>query len=510
VPSLNTTVKHTRQKNELVFREDAMRHTRRILIVAILSVLLTSLPASTFAQAQPGGSPLVLLIDGDLWTLPPSGGELTALTHMGHVSSAHMSPDGTRVAYLVSSPVTVDAIQRVGGIGGGPLPVDIWYTDINTDADIPVASQPPTASFFVENVPDDVWLRSEPTWSPDGTRIAWAEVHYPSFAPETNRLVIYDVATRATQILLTDLPPASYIPGPQSVMWGAGGLALIAHTYHRVDGSTITNYITVMVYDLDGTLRAETRFYESELAHERAIDYYWMNQLGRDYIAVRFADGHWTLFDPAMGMSPPVAVVGYPELYSPLAPAGSLALVMSFDPTVERASQNRIWSAYVTDRQFIGELDYHREGLAIAPDGMAVAFKQDDQIIIWEGGAQQSAISLPDNYVGAVLWGPTAWRITPALSVECAGTLPSRLVAGGQARVIPNTSANNLREQPTIASSTVAQLPPGEPFAVVSGPECADGMAWWQVKYADTLGWTAEGDSNGYWLEPIDYATLEL
>jgi hypothetical protein len=29
-----------------------------------------------------------------------------------------------------------------------------------------------------------------------------------------------------------------------------------------------------------------------------------------------------------------------------------------------------------------------------------------------------------------------------------------------------------------------------------------NGLTWWQVDYNDTVGWTAEGQGNTYWLEP--------
>jgi hypothetical protein len=38
---------------------------------------------------------------------------------------------------------------------------------------------------------------------------------------------------------------------------------------------------------------------------------------------------------------------------------------------------------------------------------------------------------------------------------------------------------------------------------IVDGPECADGILWWQVKGVDRAfeGWTGEGDTD-YWLTP--------
>ncbi|MBZ0286116.1 MAG: hypothetical protein K8I30_00775, partial [Anaerolineae bacterium] len=51
-------------------------------------------------------------------------------------------------------------------------------------------------------------------------------------------------------------------------------------------------------------------------------------------------------------------------------------------------------------------------------------------------------------------------------------------------------------------AAIVAQVPDGDIFRVVDGPRCADSYVWWQVDYAGTQGWMAEGDatSGDYWL----------
>ena len=64
-----------------------------------------------------------------------------------------------------------------------------------------------------------------------------------------------------------------------------------------------------------------------------------------------------------------------------------------------------------------------------------------------------------------------------------------------------DTTPNNLRSQPA-TGDVIGRIQPGEDFQVVAGPECVDGMYWWQVDYHGTVGWTAEGDGRVYWLEP--------
>jgi hypothetical protein len=99
-----------------------------------------------------------------------------------------------------------------------------------------------------------------------------------------------------------------------------------------------------------------------------------------------------------------------------------------------------------------------------------------------------AGVSAPDS-------GPTA---------RCPNFLPSRLVVGGQARVTPGAS-NRMREFPTLDSAIVGQIPAGSQFSVLEGPICDElnQIAWWRVNFNGTQGWTAEGQGNTYWTEPI-------
>jgi hypothetical protein len=43
----------------------------------------------------------------------------------------------------------------------------------------------------------------------------------------------------------------------------------------------------------------------------------------------------------------------------------------------------------------------------------------------------------------------------------------------------------------------------GVEFNIVGGPACADGYTWWEVQTDDGIrGWSAEGDADGYFMEP--------
>ncbi len=109
------------------------------------------------------------------------------------------------------------------------------------------------------------------------------------------------------------------------------------------------------------------------------------------------------------------------------------------------------------------------------------------------------------NYNGLTGWtgegeGLNYW-VEPFV---CTNSGPARLVPGGVGRVLPGLP-NALRSAPgTVSGSVIGEIPGGATFTVVGGPQCGnDNRIWWQVNYAGTVGWTAEGERGAYWVEPV-------
>ncbi len=98
--------------------------------------------------------------------------------------------------------------------------------------------------------------------------------------------------------------------------------------------------------------------------------------------------------------------------------------------------------------------------------------------------------------------------LVPAANAQqfgCYAGLPPRLQIGGQGQVTPGLP-NTLRSQPYVGYDSVilGQVPAGGVFTVLGGPNCYNGMNWWQVNYNGQIGWTPEGSNYGiYWLQPV-------
>lgn len=105
--------------------------------------------------------------------------------------------------------------------------------------------------------------------------------------------------------------------------------------------------------------------------------------------------------------------------------------------------------------------------------------------------------------------GPTMTASATSTPSGC-GTLPSRLTIGKIAAVMPGLP-NNLRDTPGTSGTYVGELPAGATFMVLDGPRCANSLAWWQVEYNGTVGWTIEYlDPYSYALAPLDLLPSEV
>jgi DNA-binding beta-propeller fold protein YncE len=98
---------------------------------------------------------------------------------------------------------------------------------------------------------------------------------------------------------------------------------------------------------------------------------------------------------------------------------------------------------------------------------------------------------------------------TQTLSVyeACSGAPATRLHIGDRARVAMYPYENQrIRQEPSSGSAILTLFRPGTLMKILEGPVCANGWVWWKVQSytSGDIGWTAEGDSDSYWLEPVE------
>lgn len=90
--------------------------------------------------------------------------------------------------------------------------------------------------------------------------------------------------------------------------------------------------------------------------------------------------------------------------------------------------------------------------------------------------------------------------------VFCEGTLPSILSIGSTAQV-SNTDGIPLRMREVPGGAVVTEITEGTAFTVLDGPQCFNGFTWWQIQIeSGDAGWSAEGDSEDYWVSVLQPA----
>ena len=145
--------------------------------------------------------------------------------------------------------------------------------------------------------------------------------------------------------------------------------------------------------------------------------------------------------------------------------------------------------------------------------GLGTVFFYDANLVndaLWTAPPQQSVIELvwvQSPFVFQSLFSISAMEGTTAQPgvQNCPNTLPSQVDVGDLARVTFTTGVPlRLRANPGLSAQFLQDLAEGTSFEVIGGPQCVDGFTWWNVQLPDgTQGWSAEGDDDTYFMEPL-------
>lgn len=91
--------------------------------------------------------------------------------------------------------------------------------------------------------------------------------------------------------------------------------------------------------------------------------------------------------------------------------------------------------------------------------------------------------------------------------VECRGAMPSRTQVGDRAQVITDPDPTRARSAP-VNGDIVELMYRGYAFTITGGPDCRDGIVWWEIQLRDgTPAWVAEGVNGEYFFEITQSAT---
>lgn len=134
--------------------------------------------------------------------------------------------------------------------------------------------------------------------------------------------------------------------------------------------------------------------------------------------------------------------------------------------------------------------------------------------VIGQANATVYRIDTAQNrVVGEAVTGSNMPTLTlpPTLTLSvyeaCSGAPATRLHVGDRARVAMYPYENQrIRKEPNSGSTILTLFSPGTLMKILEGPVCSNGWVWWKVQSytSGDIGWTAEGDSASYWLEPVE------
>lgn len=68
--------------------------------------------------------------------------------------------------------------------------------------------------------------------------------------------------------------------------------------------------------------------------------------------------------------------------------------------------------------------------------------------------------------------------------------------------VVNTTTQVPLRENPVSDAPIIVDMPPGTALSILAGPQCSNGLIWWQADLDGTPGWFSEVEAGDYTVQP--------
>lgn len=353
---------------------DFIRCTRHWLLLMALVLLSFAAPIS----AQNDAPPIVAFIDGDIWTYSPPTDTWKQLTDFGHFYPPVLAPDGSQIAFRGLAPDYAEFLDSGVIVGDAPPRTELWVMDLSD-------GQPERIQWQDENNPltETLVMQSTPDYSPDGSLIAWTELHVTELW--YYQLAVYDRESGEIVVSTLEFPePHGGFPiapdvkfrdnDSAAVVWPGIGSHMIAVFNLKGEPLTPTVPLEDIYYTIDFAPLAD----------------------GDDTFAVLTDPFGWLRVDFAT------------EQVESLRPAPGfgtedrLLVIPPFD--------DQPWTTLAEGKtQTLPYPEESHAGIAISPDGSQIAYVIEGGLGVWQAG-EVMEITHPNGLTPtALLWSPYRW-----------------------------------------------------------------------------------------------------
>jgi len=427
-----------------------------ILLMAILALPLAS-PA-----AQSDDDPIVMLIEGDIWTYSADGWQ--QLTDFGAYNPPTLAPDGDQIAFTGSTPEWAEFVASGEPFGDTPSQTDLWIMDLP-------GGKPQRIAAYGDD--ETAVAHSRPDYSPDGSRIAWGELHVGE--SWFYQMAVYDRASGDV------MRHSLQFPRP------FGGFPQAPRLGFR------NNDELVVVWPADSGMVIGAFNLEGESLSSAV-------ELGEVFSVTAFAplpDASVAILTDLRGWLRTDFSSESAQRMERLPAFGTDERLVAVQPASTAITLTESAIHLLPDARF--------SGIGIAPDGDQIAYIVEGGIAIWQDG-EATIIEHPDGLTPFSLeWSPRRWFVDVpglplALLSTCEGAPPSILANTGAGFIYAGDGVD-LYDEP--GGQVISHADAGTPFTVYDGLNCDEGFMWWNVMLEDeTIDWLPETIDDMYLIAP--------